>query len=227
MKNIVIKSFLIVLLTLISCGSGDDSNNGNENNIPEPDAATLNKPSNNSECLQVDAVKFEWNNSKNTTSYDIEVKNLSNNLVISQSTTSNNVEITLEKGFPYSWQITSKNEGSVTKKSDIWKFYLSGTPLKNHAPFPAEIVTPKPGETIVKGNIELSWTFSDIDSSDTHTFEIYLDTQNASTIIESDYSATKKSVSINLAGTYYWKIITKDNHGSTSNSGISSFTIID
>jgi hypothetical protein len=104
---------------------------------------------------------------------------------------------------------------------------LSGTPLKNHAPFPAEIVTPKPGETIVKGNIELSWTFSDIDSSDTHTFEIYLDTQNASTIIESDYSATKKSVSINLAGTYYWKIITKDNHGSTSNSGISSFTIID
>ena len=45
--------------------------------------------------------------------------------------------------------------------------------------------------------------------------------------IESDYSNTKKSISLNQAGTYYWRIVTKDNHGSTSNSGISSFILID
>tara|TARA_B110000444_G_scaffold92160_1_gene87097 strand:+ start:246 stop:929 length:684 start_codon:yes stop_codon:yes gene_type:complete len=227
MKNIITKSFLIIMLSLISCSGGNDNSVSEENNIPEPEAAILTKPANNSECLEVEAVKFEWSTSKNTTSYDIVVKNLSNDVKTSQTTTSNSVEISLEKGFPYSWQIISKNEGSVTKISSTWKFYLSGTPLKNHAPFPAEIITPKPGEAIVKGTIELSWTFSDVDSSDTHTFDIYLDNQNASTKIESDYSNTKKSISLNQAGTYYWRIVTKDNHGSTSNSGISSFILID
>ena len=227
MKKLIIKSFLIIAPLLISCSGGNDNSVSEENNIPEPEAAILSKPANNSECLEVEAVKFDWNTSKNTTSYDIVVKNLSNDVTISQTTTANSIEISLEKGFPYSWQIISKNEGSVSKISSTWKFYLSGTPLKNHAPFPAEIIAPKPGETIIKGNIELSWTFSDIDSSDTHTFEIYLDNQNASTKIEGNYSTTKKSISLNQAGIYYWKIITKDNHGSTSDSGISSFILID
>ena len=231
MKNIITKSFLVTTLLLFSCGGENDGSNsgenGEENSTPKPEAAILSKPANNSECLEVEAVQFEWNASKNTTSYDIAVKNLSNELKIFQTTTSNNVEISLEKSFPYSWQIISKNEGTITTTSATWKFYLSGTPQKNHSPFPAEIITPKPGETIIKGNIELSWTFSDIDTSDTHTFDIYLDKQNASTKIESNYSGAKKSISLNDSGTYYWRVVTKDNHGSTSNSGISSFILID
>ena len=230
MKNIVIKSFLITTFLLISCGGGGDSSNSGDSigevEIPKPEAAVLSKPENNSECLQVEAVKFEWGNSKNTTSYDIVVKNLSNQISVSQTTTSNNVEITLDKGFPYSWQIISKNESTTTKASPTWKFYLSGSPQKNHAPFPAEIVAPKSGKTFTTGDIELSWTFADIDSSDTHTFDVYLDKQNASTKIESNYSTTKKTVSLNDSGTYYWRIVTKDNHGSTSNSGVSTFVLI-
>jgi hypothetical protein len=235
MKNVTLKSiFLVLLMMIVACGGGgDDGSNGSDNGggdpsgPPAPKPATLSKPANNSECLQVEAVKFEWGKSDDTTSYTIVVKNLISQESISQTTTSTNVEITLTKGFPYSWQIISTNSGSATANSEKWKFYLSGTPQKNHAPFPADIVAPKPGATISVGSVQLSWTFSDVDTSDTHTFDIYLDKKDATTKNTSNYSATKKSVTLNETGTYYWRVVTKDNHGSTSDSGVSTFTLID
>ena len=236
MKKILIISLCVFFPLLISCGGsgGDDGNNGGDGNgggnpsgpvAPKP--ATLSKPANNSECLEVDAVKFEWNKSDDTTSYTIVVKNLLNQASISQTTTSTNVEITLTKGFPYSWYVISTNTGTATATSATWKFYLSGTPQKNHAPFPAEIIAPKPGETVNLGTIQLSWSFTDIDSGDSHTFDIYLDKKDASTVNVSNYTATKKTVSINDTGTYYWKVITKDNHGASSDSGVSTFVVIE
>ncbi|MBC8304010.1 MAG: hypothetical protein H8E55_50655 [Pelagibacterales bacterium] len=235
MKKILIISFCVFFPLFISCGGsgGDDGNNGGGNgggNPPGPVApkpATLLKPANNSECLELDAVKFEWNKSDNTTSYTIVVKNLLNQASISQTTTSTNVEITLTKGFPYSWYVISTNTGTATATSAKWKFYLSGTPQKNHAPFPAEIVAPKPGATVNLGSVQLSWSFSDVDSGDTHTFDIYLDQKDATTVNVSNYAATKKTISINDTGTYYWRIITKDNHGATSDSGVSTFVVIE
>ena len=202
MKKILIISLCVFFPLLISCGGsgGDDGNNGGDGNgggnpsgpvAPKP--ATLSKPANNSECLEVDAVKFEWNKSDDT----------------------------------YSWYVISTNTGTATATSATWKFYLSGTPQKNHAPFPAEIIAPKPGETVNLGTIQLSWSFTDIDSGDSHTFDIYLDKKDASTVNVSNYTATKKTVSINDTGTYYWKVITKDNHGASSDSGVSTFVVIE
>tara|TARA_B100000902_G_scaffold225877_1_gene214449 strand:- start:5890 stop:6597 length:708 start_codon:yes stop_codon:yes gene_type:complete len=235
MKKILIISLCIFFPLFISCGGsgGDDGNNGGGNGggnptgpvAPKP--ATLSKPANNSECLEVDAVKFEWNKSDDTTSYTIVVKNLLNQASISQTTTSTSVEITLTKGFPYSWYVISTNTGTATATSAKWKFYLSGTPQKNHAPFPAEIVAPKPGATVNLGAVQLSWSFSDVDSGDTHTFDIYLDQKDATTVNVSNYTATKKTITINDTGTYYWRIITKDNHGATSDSGVSTFVVIE
>ena len=72
----------LIIMTALSCGGGgDDSNSGFDNNnnsdpvIPSPKASVLSKPANNSECLEVDAVNFEWNSSDNTDSYTINVKN--------------------------------------------------------------------------------------------------------------------------------------------------------
>ena len=218
----------------LSCGGGgDDSNSGFDNNnnsdpvIPAPKASVLSKPDNNSECLDVDAVKFEWNSSDNTDSYTINVKNLTTSGEISQTTTATNVEITLEKSYPYSWNVVSKNSGSATANSQTWKFFLSGTPLNNHAPFPADILAPKPGAVVSKGSIELSWSVSDIDSSDTHTFNIYFDKNDASKIISQNITTTKTTVSVSELGNYKWRVEAMDNHGAKSNSGTSTFTVID
>ena len=232
MKKILILSFFVFSIALISCsGSSDGGNNGGGGGDPNPtgpvtpSAATLSKPANNSECLEVEAVKFEWNKSNDTTSYTIVIKNLLTSESVSQTTTSTSAEITLTKGYPYSWYIISTNSGTATASSNKWKFYLSGEAKKNHAPFPADIIAPKPGATVTVGAIQLSWSFSDIDTSDTHTFDVYLDTKDGSTVFASNYTATKRTVSLTDPGTYYWKIVTKDNHGSTSDSGVSTFIV--
>jgi len=191
----------------------------------DPAAATLSKPANNTQCLEVDKVKFEWNKSDNTDTYTITIIDLISSATVTQNTSTNTVEITLTKGKPYSWQITSKNKStSKTAKSEVWKFYLSGAADSNHAPFPAEIIAPKNDTTVSAGSIELSWKVSDVDVGDTHKFDVKLDKTNATTVICTDQADTKKTITL-TAGVYYWRVIAKDNNGNHSESGVYKFTV--
>ena len=142
------------------------------------------------------------------TSYTLNVKNLLTNEISTNTITSTSAEVTLTKGFPYSWQVISTNATSFVAESDKWKFYLSGEALKNHAPFPAEILTPKPGSSVSSGSISLSWSFSDIDANDTHSFDLYLDQNGDSTLNTADYSSTKKSVTLSSLGTSHSHFLT-------------------
>ena len=191
----------------------------------DPAAANLSKPANNTQCLEVDKVKFEWNKSDNTDTYTITIIDLISSATVTQNTSTNTVEITLTKGKPYSWQITSKNKStSKTAKSEVWKFYLSGAADSNHAPFPAEIIAPKNETTVSAGSIELSWKVSDVDVGDTHKFDVKLDKTNATTVISTDQADTKKTITL-TAGVYYWRVIAKDNNGNHSESGVYKFTV--
>ncbi|MFL2638644.1 MAG: hypothetical protein ACJ0OB_00265 [Flavobacteriaceae bacterium] len=212
---------LFISIILISCSS-----DGYEFREPvDPTAANLSKPANNTECLEVDAVKFEWNKSENTDSYTITVIDLISSESTIKNSNTNSIEISLVKGRPYSWQITSKNKStSKTAKSEVWKFYLSGTANTNHAPFPAEIISPKNNTNVSAGSVELSWKVDDVDTADTHTFDVYLDQVDASTLISADQSATTKTVTVS-AGTYYWSILSKDDKGNQSHSGKYKFTV--
>ena len=145
-SNLFIPIYLFSVL-LIACSGGGGEDNGGGGPVdppptPTPTKAILSSPANNSECLEVDAVNFSWNASENTTSYTLTIKNLLTNQISTTTTTSTSAEVTLTKGYPYSWQITSSNSSNTTAKSDKWKFYLSGEALTNYAPFPAELLTP-------------------------------------------------------------------------------------
>jgi len=220
MKKILIISVCVFSMITISCSKTY------EFRAPvDPGAATLSKPANNSQCLEVDKVKFEWNKSDNTDTYTITIIDLISSTTVTQNTSTNTVEITLPKGRPYSWQITSKNEStSKTAKSEVWKFYLSGAADSNHAPFPAEIIAPKNETTVSAGSIELSWKVSDVDVGDTHKFDVKLDKTNATTVISTDQADTKKTVTL-TAGVYYWRVVAKDNNGNHSESGVYKFTV--
>ena len=236
MKKVLLSTVFFISILLISCGGSAEGEGGESGPVDppptpqKPSKAVLEKPANNSECLEVDAVKFEWNASENTTSYTINVKNLLTSEIITNTITTTSLEITLTKGFPYSWQVISTNSTSFVAESDKWKFYLSGEALKNHAPFPAEILTPKPGSSVSTGSVSLSWSFSDIDANDTHSFDLYLDQNEdnpATKKIISNYGARKRTISLNTPGIYYWRVVTKDNHGTSSDSGISTFTVLE
>jgi hypothetical protein len=103
MKKILILSIFVFSTMLISC-----SNSEYTERIPEdPSAAMLAKPDNNTECLEVEAVKFEWIKSVNTETYTIVVTNLVSKEIITKNSSTTSIEITLTKGQPYSWQVTS------------------------------------------------------------------------------------------------------------------------
>ena len=230
-----LKKLLIfsVVTILFSC-SGSDGNGGGGVTPPpppppSPTAATLTAAANNTECLDGENVEFSWNASQNTDSYTIIIKNLLTAQSVSQTTTSTKVTIKLETGQPYSWYIvSSSNSTTTTAQSGKWKFYLKGEQTLNYAPFPADLTAPKSESTVNAGSIKFEWSGSDVDTGDTLSYDIYVDTSNPPTTrIRTGYTSSTLDYTISEGGTYYWKIITKDNHGSNSDSGISMFKVVE
>ena len=84
---------------------------------------------------------------------------------------------------------------------------------------------------LLENNIEVRYVIfsrngSDVDTGDTLTYDFYFGTSNPPTTkVRSNLSSTKITQTISDVGVYYWKIITKDNSGSNSDSGISKFTV--
>jgi fibronectin type 3 domain-containing protein len=81
------------------------------------------------------------------------------------------------------------------------------------------------GQTIeaVNGKITLSWNGSDVDN-DIVTYDVYLSDSASPALLQSNVSENAlKDVSVSAGKTYYWKIITRDSKGNTSDSGIYLF----
>ena len=226
------KKYLYVLPLMMLLACGGKSGGGDTPPPPPPaaapTAATLKTPAQNSECLDGENVEFSWNASENTDSYTIVVKNLLTTSQISQTTTSTSVTIKLELGQPYSWFITSSSSTSTqTASSTKWKFYLKGEPTSNYAPFPADLITPKSESSVNSGSVKFEWNGSDVDEDDSLTFDLYVDTNNPPTNkVKTNLSSSTTNVTLD-AGTYYWKIVTKDSQGSNSDSGLAMFKAVD
>ena len=195
---------------------------------PAPTVAVLKTPAQNSECLDGENVEFSWNASQNTDSYTIVVKNLLTTAQISQTTTSTSVTIKLDVGQPYSWFITSSSSvSSQTASTTKWKFYLKGDPTSNYAPFPADLISPKSESNVNVGNVKFEWKGSDVDENDTLKFDLYVDTENPPTTrVKSNLTSNSSNLNLD-SGTYYWKVITKDDSGSNSDSGVSMFKVVE
>jgi hypothetical protein len=129
----------------MSCGGGGGEDGGGDTGgggdvVNPPAKSTLTAPANNKTCetgtsissTQSD-VDFTWSASADTDSYDMKVTNLNTNVVTNKTgLTTTSTKVTLEKGVPYSWNITSKStKSSVATASDTWKFYLAGTGVSN------------------------------------------------------------------------------------------------
>lgn len=195
---------------------------------PAPTVAVLKTPAQNSECLDGENVEFSWNASQNTDSYTIIVKNLLTTAQISQTTTSTSVTIKLDVGQPYSWFITSSSSvSSQIASTTKWKFYLKGDPTSNYAPFPADLISPKSESNVNVGNVKFEWKGSDVDENDTLKFDLYVDTENPPTTrVKSNLTSNSSNLNLD-SGTYYWKVITKDDSGSNSDSGVSMFKVVE
>ncbi|MEJ1224116.1 hypothetical protein [Sediminicola sp. 1XM1-17] len=228
--------YLFPILMLISCGGGDSGGTPvvpPPEPVPSPLSATLIFPENNKECTEgtvenetQSTVNFQWNSSENTDSYEVNLKNLNTNNSQRVPASTNAVLITLNRGTPYEWSVTSKATGTnTTAQSEVWKFYNQGPGIENYAPFPADAVFPKRGANLASTNqVTLQWTGSDIDD-DIASYSILLDTleipvAELGTTTENSIEAT-----VSPGQTYFWQVITIDSQGNSSNSEIFSFRI--
>lgn len=229
MKRILFAFGLLFFLT--NCG-GDDS----MEILRNPSMAKLIFPYEGSLCtegtdvtLTESTILFEWEKDLYSDTYQLNLKNLNTNESTIHSTNSTEISITLKLATPYEWHIiSSSNSVSVTEKSSIWRFYNAGVATESYAPFPAEIISPFMSESIStsENRITLDWNGSDVDD-DIVAYDVYFGTTNNPTIIQSDLNESiLKNVSIVSNTIYYWKIITKDSQGNSSDSGVYQFKIL-
>jgi len=230
---------LILLMLVFILPGCSKSSNGDDTPPPpppppSPSAATLVFPDNNTECNEGEIlsenqsrVTFEWNAAQNTDSYEVNLRNLDTNgtTMVNVSTTS--APIIIDRGAPYEWFVVSKASGTMaTANSATWKFYNQGAGITNYAPFPAAAVYPSRGSSINAsgGTLTLEWTTSDVDG-DLLEFDVYFDTDPEPDTLLGTTSDTTLDTSISSGTIYYWRVLSRDSAGNSSESEIFQFRV--
>lgn len=216
------------MLLLTGCG-------GKDTPVPAPGTVSLSSPADSTACLKstltsgsTASVTFSWKAASNADSYRLDVKNQKTQTTTSYNTSNESYTLNLDVNTPYSWDVVAiNNTGKVT--SDVWEFYLSGTPSSSYAPFPADLISPASGTVIsTKGvssiQVTFKWTASDPDN-DIASYAVYLDNTNASTPLIATQMADSTIQTLTSGKTYYWKVVTLDNAGNSSTSEINSFQL--
>jgi|SRR5690606_18239512 len=221
----VLALLMLFSFILFNCGGNDDGPS-------VPGAADLIFPEESSECTEgisvsgiESRVTFIWNAAQGTNNYELTVTNINTGFSEEFITTGTQFEVTLLKGEAYSWSVTSlSGDRSLTAESETWYFYNAGG-IEFYAPFPASIVSPNSGLKFSSTSVNLSWNGSDVDN-DITGYDVYFDDVNPpTTIIRNDIQQEFTTITSLTPGIYYWKIITKDEEGNTSDSGVYQFQV--
>lgn len=224
-RNII---WLSILVLLISCG-------GNDGPPPAPEGAQLIFPEENSECttgVEINQnstqITFQWSVSNHTESYRLSVLNLETNVTQTINTEATSASVTVSRGTPYAWSVTSRNTTTdQVASSPTWLFYNAGSQT-TYAPFPAQLVSPLSGSTVqrdIANEVLLEWSGGDVDN-DIDTFEIFLSDTNPPSASIGETSTMEMSVSVESGTVYYWRVVTRDLEGNTSISGVFDFKVL-
>ena len=236
------KALLSISVILVLMGCGGKSNNpapagtGTNTSAPAPVAASLTSPAQNAVCTTgtvlsptTSSITFTWAASANTDSYELDLKNLLTGATTSQSTSQTQLAITLSRNTPYSWYIVSQSaKTTATAQSDVWKFYNAGLGIVTYAPFPAAITAPTFGQSVtaMTGTVNLTWTGSSVNPNTIASYDVYFGTTaSLAKLASAITNSFLNNVTVVSGATYYWKVITTDVNGNTSDSGLYQFTV--
>ena len=224
--------FVAIYFLMLGCSKDDGPKN--------PVSADLLLPSNGENCNTGNSVnsnqatvEFTWSEAPNTDSYFLEVTNAQTNKKTKlASIPMPSATLTLEKGYPYEWFVTSISNDFPTERpqSDTWRFYLQGDGESNSAPFTADLISPASGEAVqlTDGSFNFVWSGQDPDG-DSLLYTLYLDTiDGLQTPPESqiDITSTNFEIDLELDKVYYWSVLSRDSKNNTSHSQVHSFRII-
>ena len=173
-------------------------------------------------------IHFDWTDAANADGYLLSLKNLKTGAITEATSKTSDVKLTLPRATPFSWSVTSvSSKTTVTAVSDTWKFYNSGVGQLSYAPFPASLVYPTMGQAVdVTGNsITLTWSGSDVDG-DIAGYDIYIG-KNSTLALAGTTKPNNQSLAVAVTANtiYYWKVVTKDAQGNSSESEVYQFKV--
>jgi hypothetical protein len=201
-----------------------------------PTSATLVFPYENYLCHEgsnitptESTVLFEWKAGEYTEKYELVLRNMSTGITTSYSTNDLSIAIVIARNTAFKWYIISKsNSLPDTAQSPVWKFYNSGADVESYIPFPAEIISPAMAAIITAPSnvITLDWTGSDVDN-DIVGYDVYFGKSAIPPIHLADHKESiLENIPVQSNTIYYWKVITKDSKGNSSDSGVFQFKIL-
>ncbi|MBO0592201.1 hypothetical protein I2486_12390 [Cellulophaga sp. E16_2] len=222
---------LFVSVFCASCGGGDSSETPT-NPVPIPTAALLVFPENNTECNEGEIlseteslVVFKWNDAEDTDSYTVNLKNLNTGATANFNGDQNELPITIQRGTPYEWKVTSKANGTQENtESEAWRFYNAGLAVESHTPFPAEVVFPKMGSMISSGTVALRWVAEDVDD-DITSYSVVIDENSVPITVIGETNEMTLDATVLVNRIYHWQVTTLDAQGNTSKSPIFEFRV--
>ncbi|MFB9843985.1 hypothetical protein [Mucilaginibacter ginsenosidivorans] len=222
--------FLLGAIVLAGCGKAGGGKG--DNPVPQQGKIALLSPAQNELCTQgsvisaaESTVTLKWSGFSGSNSYELTIKNLADGSAETRTTGETQAAVTLERNMPYSWSVISRSAANaVLAKSEVWKFYNSGPAGIDYAPFPAEIVSPAVNEavTVSDGRVNLVWHATDVDN-DIVSYDVYLGETSQPALVASAVTASATSADVSAGKTYYWKVVTRDAKGNTSDSGVFEF----
>ncbi len=123
----------------------------------------------------------------------------------------------------YYWRIIAWDNHDASTQGSIWDFTTLQEPNNPPGPEPSNPV-PGDGATNVDVTVGLSWTGGDPDG-DTVTYDVYFGTTSSPPKVASNQSLTTYDPgTLEYTTTYYWKIISWDSHGVSTEGSIWQFT---
>ncbi|MCX8473497.1 MAG: hypothetical protein ORN85_07605 [Sediminibacterium sp.] len=190
-----------------------------------PTKVLLSLPLNNAPCVPANngLLNFQWDTSVNTVRYKIYVTNLNDtNLKYIDSSSQNFMNLNLPLSQPYQWYIVSYNSRNDSAVSAKFRFYLTGTPGQNYAPFPATLISPI-NLVQINNPISFQWQGTDPDGdTDIDHYDIYIDNNQ----FRKGISTNGLTIPSVITGLHRWYIITVDKSGNQSKSNSGSFLVL-
>nr|WP_294944282.1 hypothetical protein [uncultured Mucilaginibacter sp.] len=234
MKHLIYTATIFCIL-LAGCGKGKKGDDPAPPEAKPPVAAELVFPAQNSTCISGDiisasqsTVTLKWKAALNADSYAVIIKNLLTGDTQTLSSTSAQLNATLQRNTPFSWSVRSKsNTLAATADSETWKFYNAGDGISAYAPFPADKMLPATGTSVsvIANKLGLSWQGSDTDN-DITSYDVYFGTTETPGLFKPNLAvAAVSDVIVSVNTRYYWKVVTHDSRGNTSTSEVADFTV--
>jgi hypothetical protein len=195
--------------------------------VAAPDAPSNPKPENGSINVSVTA-NLRWtgdNSSGGAVKYDVYFGTTSPppKIVSNQSNISYNPG-TMNYQTTYYWQIVAWDGYGESSAGPIWDFITENE--VNNPPYLPSDPQPANHTTTVDINADLSWTGGDPDG-DAVTYDVYFGTTSPLPKVGNNQSATTYDPgTMDYITTYYWQIVTWDNHDASTQGPLWDFTSI-